>query len=52
MRDGESEGNPYHFVTAEAFRAMVAAGELIEWGEKDGACYGTKLCGTVARISA
>jgi len=30
MRPGESEGNPYHFVSVAEFERMIAAGELIE----------------------
>jgi guanylate kinase len=40
-RDGERDGVDYRFVSEEAFRALVAAGELIEWAEVHGALYGT-----------
>jgi len=29
-RPGESEGNPYHFVSQETFERMVSQGELLE----------------------
>lgn len=31
MRQGESEGHPYHFVSREQFEAMIKNDELIEW---------------------
>ena len=30
-RPGEMDGREYHFVSDEAFDAMVARGELLEW---------------------
>ncbi len=42
-RPGEVEGRHYHFVTPEAFEAMVAAGGLLEWAEIHG---GTHRSGT------
>lgn len=40
MRVGESEGNPYYFVDEVAFRAKVAADDMIEWAEVYGNLYG------------
>lgn len=40
-REGETEGVDYHFVSMEAFRAMRAAGALLENAEVYGRCYGT-----------
>ncbi len=41
MREGEVEGNPYHFVTKERFRALLDAGEIYEWQIiHDGNYYG------------
>ena len=31
MREGEVEGNPYHFVTKERFRELIDEGEIYEW---------------------
>ena len=33
MRPGERDGYDYHFLTEERFKAMIAAGELLEWAE-------------------
>jgi guanylate kinase len=40
-RPDEADGRDYHFVPAEQFRAMIAAGEFAEWAEVHGALYGT-----------
>jgi guanylate kinase len=42
-RAGEREGVDYHFVSAETFDAMIAAGEFAEWAEVHGNRYGTSL---------
>lgn len=41
MRAGEQNGVDYHFVTTGVFKAMVEAGEFVEWAEVHGNCYGT-----------
>ena len=41
MRSGEVDGKDYHFVDLERFRAMVAAGEFLEWAHVFGHRYGT-----------
>ncbi len=41
MRPGEVDGKDYHFVDLERFRAMVAAGEFLEWAHVFGHRYGT-----------
>ena len=41
MRPGEMDGRDYHFVTREAFDAMVEADDFYEWAEVFGHCYGT-----------
>lgn len=41
MRDGESQGNPYFFVSEEEFRAMDARGELLETCPIHGNLYGS-----------
>lgn len=40
-RPGERDGVEYHFVDLPTFREMVARGELYEWAEVYGRCYGT-----------
>lgn len=42
MREGESQGNPYHFVTREEFERLIADGEFFEWVEFRGELYGTQ----------
>lgn len=42
-REGERDGVHYHFVSADEFRRMIAADELIEWAEVHGNFYGTLL---------
>lgn len=41
MRAGESEGNPYFFLTVDAFKGKIDAGEFLEWAEYGGNFYGT-----------
>ena len=33
MRDGESEGDPYHFISTEEFERKIASGDFAEWRE-------------------
>ncbi len=40
-RGSEQEGREYHFVSVDAFRAMIAADEFLEWAEVFGNYYGT-----------
>jgi guanylate kinase len=40
-REGESEGNPYHFVTRQTFEQMIAHDEFFEWVEFRQELYGT-----------
>ena len=41
IRPGERDGVDYHFVSEDAFDAMVAAGEFVEWATVFGYRYGT-----------
>ncbi|MDB4991830.1 MAG: gmk [Parcubacteria group bacterium] len=42
IRPGETEGNPYHFLTGEEFDARIEANDFIEWASIDGGKrYGT-----------
>jgi guanylate kinase len=40
-RGSETDGREYHFTTREAFEAMIAKGEFLEWAEVFGNYYGT-----------
>ncbi|MGH3741350.1 MAG: guanylate kinase [Micromonosporaceae bacterium] len=40
-RPGEVDGLHYHFVTQREYDRMAASGELLEWAEYAGNCYGT-----------
>jgi guanylate kinase len=40
-RPSEVDGQNYYFVTRPQFERMVAQGELLEWAEFAGNCYGT-----------
>jgi len=40
-RAGESEGNPYHFVSETQFRQMIAEDRFAEWALVHGKMYGT-----------
>ena len=50
-RGQEQEGREYHFVSEPDFRAMVAAGEFIEWAEVHSNLYGTSHAAIDSRIS-
>ena len=41
QRPGEVHGRDYHFIDAARFDTMVKAGELLEWAQVFGNCYGT-----------
>jgi guanylate kinase len=43
MRPGESEGNPYYFVSQQRFDEMVANNELLEYAQVHGNWYGQPL---------
>jgi guanylate kinase len=51
-RPGEVDGREYHFVSGEAFDAMVARGELLEWASFAGNRYGTPREPVTRRIAA
>lgn len=42
MRDKESEGHPYHFVSRSHFEELIAEGAFFEWVEFRGELYGTQ----------
>ena len=40
-RAGETDGVSYHFMKRDRFMELADAGELLEWAEYSGNCYGT-----------
>src|SRR4051812_16447977 len=51
-RPGEVDGREYHFRTREAFEALIAAGDLLEWAEVNGHYYGTPRAPVIAALEA
>jgi guanylate kinase len=51
-RPGEEEGREYFFKTRAQFQAMVDGGELLEWAEVNGNCYGTPKAPVMAAMEA
>lgn len=49
-RPAEVDGEDYHFRTADAFRAMIARGEFLEWAVVFDQYYGTPKADTVRRL--
>lgn len=51
MRPGESEGNPYYFISKEEFEQKIANNEMVEWArEYNDNLYGVTL-GELERVS-
>ena len=40
-REGEEDGKQYFFLDRDTFMSMAEGGELLEWAEYSGNCYGT-----------
>jgi guanylate kinase len=51
-RPGEIPGQHYYFLDRAEFDRMVVAGELLEWAEFAGNCYGTPSQPVVEQIAA
>jgi guanylate kinase len=49
-RGQEQDGREYHFVSAAAFRDMVAASAFYEWAEVHGSLYGTSKAAIQDRL--
>lgn len=43
MREGESEGQPYHFISEEDFEKKIESGFFVEWAKVHSSYYGTSL---------
>jgi len=52
IRPGEVEGRDYHFVDVEAFRAMIAHDDFLEYALVFGNYYGTSRSGVAAALAA
>ncbi|HIK33938.1 MAG TPA: guanylate kinase [Oscillatoriales cyanobacterium M59_W2019_021] len=50
-RPGEMDGTHYYFVDRPKFDRMVADGELLEWAEFAGNCYGTPRAAVERQVS-
>jgi len=50
-RGQEQEGREYHFVDEATFRAMIAAGDFVEWAEVHGHLYGTSRAAIEQRVA-
>lgn len=51
-REGEREGVQYYFVSRGEFMRMADAGELLEWAEYSGNCYGTPIASVKSHVEA
>ncbi|MGH3655070.1 MAG: guanylate kinase [Micromonosporaceae bacterium] len=50
-RPDEIDGLHYHFVNRREYDQMAASGELLEWAEYAGNCYGTPRVPVVRRLA-
>ena len=50
-RPGETDGKDYFFISMEKFNAMRDSGELLEWAEVFGNCYGTPKAAVQASLA-
>jgi guanylate kinase len=50
-RPGEIDGQHYYFLSPHQFKQMVDSGELLEWAEFAGNCYGTPKAPIEAAIA-
>ena len=42
MRQGESQGNPYWFISKEEFEDLIRKNKLVEWADVYGYYYGSQ----------
>ena len=52
IREGESEGKPYYFITGDEFVSMINNDEFIEWTENHGNLYGKRKSSFEAKDSS
>jgi len=52
MRDGETDGLDYNFITREGFEAMIADHAFLEWADVFGNLYGTGKAETERELAA
>ncbi len=52
MREGETDGREYHFVTAAEFEKMARHGDFLEHNEVHGNFYGTAKAEVLPRLAA
>ncbi|MDL2234407.1 guanylate kinase [Ruminococcaceae bacterium OttesenSCG-928-L11] len=51
-RPGEIDGTDYFFISRQRFMELVEAGEMLEYAEYNGNCYGTPKAAVEARRTA
>lgn len=51
-RPGEVDGQDYFFVSRDEFQHMIERGDLLEWAEFAGNCYGTPKTAVAKEIEA
>ena len=51
-REGEQDGVHYYFVDRNRFMDMANNGELLEWAEYSGNCYGTPIASVRERVES
>jgi guanylate kinase len=52
MRNGEVDKRDYHFIERARFDVLVRSGDLLEWAEVFGNCYGTPRTPVEAALAA
>ena len=50
MREGETDGVNYHFISESEFRAGIDRGDFLEWANVHGKFYGTSLKAVMSEL--